>query len=721
MPGRIARIAARGGALLLLATTAVAQPVDVVEYYHAASGHYFISALEADIDALDAGRFEGWVRTGGTFRAHASATATSSPVCRFYIPPAQGDSHFYSASPAECAETAQKFPTFVAESPSVMHVDLPSAATGTCGPGTVPVYRVWNNRADSNHRYTTDRAVRDAMVAEGWVAEGDGPDAVIMCAAPGGRSRLLVQAWKPDGTAASIGEFAEMTAYRNGNVTGYQNYGVFPLGKPPGTPQVGSDIAPANVDGVDYVAFDIPAHQPLYFTSLWHAPVIGDVFMRADHGGTGIVAATGQPAILELPYQFALSEYAEARRRLPPQPYPTGVAELLAQAAAAIDAANTASTPQARAQASYAALSHVMPLKERLVVEAANASIAAAGRRTDFDLNYEGFGSWTDPAHVAGYEVARDAGFKSVYTVVDWTRVAPAPGVYDFESLDYQIDRARALGFGVALQVNWTPGNLAPWTRDLDFAALKALYYETARLVVSRYRDKVATWYACGEMELDTNGHTMHQMAELARASLAGARAASPGTPFGIYTSASSYVGYQMNPVASPEYHSGIRLLDYMFSTGIDFDFVALQMQYGTIFAPIDVQRFQEVLQETYAVVKVPLVLGETAHSSKTQDYGIPAQSHWHEGFTQQAQYEWADATLRALYALPYVRGYYWVHLDPDDYHPAEGYIGALTGTGLVRADGSVKKVRDAFKDFTTWVQTLAPAVRDGEPASRDE
>ena len=38
-------------------------------------------------------------------------------------------------------------------------------------------------RADTNHRYTTDRAVRARMVAKGWVAEGDGADLVVMCAA----------------------------------------------------------------------------------------------------------------------------------------------------------------------------------------------------------------------------------------------------------------------------------------------------------------------------------------------------------------------------------------------------------------------------------------------------------------------------------------------------------------------------------------------------------
>jgi hypothetical protein len=53
---------------------------------------------------------------------------------------------------------------------------------GICPSGSTAVYRVFSNRADANHRYTTERAVRDSMVAAGWIAEGDGPDLVVMCA-----------------------------------------------------------------------------------------------------------------------------------------------------------------------------------------------------------------------------------------------------------------------------------------------------------------------------------------------------------------------------------------------------------------------------------------------------------------------------------------------------------------------------------------------------------
>jgi hypothetical protein len=162
-----------------------AAPVDVVEFYNAGRDHYFMSAAPAEIADLDAGVHPGWLRTGLSFKGYASATAGASPVCRFYIPPAIGDSHFYSASPAECADVRARFPAFTYEAPDVFHIGLPDVATGACAAGTVPVYRVWDNRADTNHRYTTSLAVRQQMLAAGWVAEGYGPGQVIMCAAPG--------------------------------------------------------------------------------------------------------------------------------------------------------------------------------------------------------------------------------------------------------------------------------------------------------------------------------------------------------------------------------------------------------------------------------------------------------------------------------------------------------------------------------------------------------
>jgi len=165
-------------------------PVTVVEYYDAARDHYFMSSLQPDIDALDQQTIPGWQRTGETFAAYGSAESGgpgAQPVCRFYIPPEIGDSHFFSASLAECAailglmQTNPAYAGYVYETPNAFYIAVPDPKTGACPLGTVAVYRLWNGRIDSNHRYTDDPAIEAQMIALGFQLEG-----VTMCAPAGG-------------------------------------------------------------------------------------------------------------------------------------------------------------------------------------------------------------------------------------------------------------------------------------------------------------------------------------------------------------------------------------------------------------------------------------------------------------------------------------------------------------------------------------------------------
>lgn len=157
------------------------ETVNVVEYYHAGFDHYFVTWLPDEIAILDAGvAIRGWTRTGRTFKAYATAQPGTSPVCRYYIPPGYGDSHFYGRGAEECDATAFKFPHLVLEAREFMYVTLP--VNGVCPDGTNNVYRVFNLRADANHRYMTDPVLRAEMEARGWAIEGDGPERVVMCA-----------------------------------------------------------------------------------------------------------------------------------------------------------------------------------------------------------------------------------------------------------------------------------------------------------------------------------------------------------------------------------------------------------------------------------------------------------------------------------------------------------------------------------------------------------
>jgi len=162
--------------------------IDIVEFYNAALDHYFITGFPQEISDLDTGVHKGWARTGEGFKAYgigSTGNTARRPVCREYGLPSQGlNSHFYSASPDECFNTLSNLGAWGLEASEVFEMDLPDSVTGACPAGDIPVYRVWNQRYDSNHRYTTNTAIRDQMVQKGGVAEGYGPSAVALCALP---------------------------------------------------------------------------------------------------------------------------------------------------------------------------------------------------------------------------------------------------------------------------------------------------------------------------------------------------------------------------------------------------------------------------------------------------------------------------------------------------------------------------------------------------------
>jgi len=180
------------GTLVLTPMPPPAVILQVDEFYNRRLQHYFITASAAEKRDLDTGVHPGWERTGGSFKAFAtgsSASGTINPVCRYYSDPNNPewggvDSHFFSADAGECLSVFRKYASgfWMFESDNVFQIDLPEKATGTCPAGTIPVYRLWNQRADSNHRYTTSAAIKAQMLAAGYLAEGYGTDGVVMCA-----------------------------------------------------------------------------------------------------------------------------------------------------------------------------------------------------------------------------------------------------------------------------------------------------------------------------------------------------------------------------------------------------------------------------------------------------------------------------------------------------------------------------------------------------------
>lgn len=179
-------------ALFAYAALALAQaqtPVTVVEYYNRALDAYFITGRSNEQATLDT--VSDFQRTGMSFAALSASTAPTSysQICRYYVNTAEPftNSHFYGVRDTDCVFIANaRIAGFVNEG-----LDFATALptpVGCPASDAIPVFRTFRPAAggkSSNHRYTVSTAIRDAMMARGWVNEG-----IAFCAASASSAAL---------------------------------------------------------------------------------------------------------------------------------------------------------------------------------------------------------------------------------------------------------------------------------------------------------------------------------------------------------------------------------------------------------------------------------------------------------------------------------------------------------------------------------------------------
>ena len=158
-----------------------------------------LDVADAELSDAETDRYQALAAVAPLLRAGLRVLcdkAGTARVCRFFgnvaVNPATGapfgpNSHFYTASPSECAVLTAAF-TSTAKSWHFESYDFvttrPVGGPGDaaiCPAGTVPVYRAYNRGferdEDSNHRFTIDVAAYQDTVARGWAGEG-----IHMCA-----------------------------------------------------------------------------------------------------------------------------------------------------------------------------------------------------------------------------------------------------------------------------------------------------------------------------------------------------------------------------------------------------------------------------------------------------------------------------------------------------------------------------------------------------------
>ena len=141
-----------------------------------------MTAIADEIAKLDNGTFVGWARTGKAVQRlseRRGGTACGLPVLQHRVRPEELALLYAGRAGVHDGEGQSELDV----RGEVFSIRC-RRSTVSCAAGTNPVYRVYNNGQGGapNHRYTTELAVRNAMIALGWIAEGYGSIGVIMCA-----------------------------------------------------------------------------------------------------------------------------------------------------------------------------------------------------------------------------------------------------------------------------------------------------------------------------------------------------------------------------------------------------------------------------------------------------------------------------------------------------------------------------------------------------------
>ena len=175
-------VSARGEGLAESSPPPGGTTVTIYEAFHAAFGHYFITANADEMGKITSNPLSGWAATGRSFKAYQSGGTGTAAVCRFFTTAfAPKSSHFYAPRGAGCEPVFEnKDWQFEADAFYVAEAN----DAGACPTGTQPIYRLYNNGQTGapNHRYTNDPAVRSQMMAQGFVPEGKGAEGVGFCA-----------------------------------------------------------------------------------------------------------------------------------------------------------------------------------------------------------------------------------------------------------------------------------------------------------------------------------------------------------------------------------------------------------------------------------------------------------------------------------------------------------------------------------------------------------
>lgn len=280
--------------------------------------------------------------------------------------------------------------------------------------------------------------------------------------------------------------------------------------------------------------------------------------------------------------------------------------------------------------------------------------------------------------------------FNTLCLAFPWRTIEPEPSHYDWTQQDALVDWAQAQGLRLVggPLLDFSGAGLPGWlkSREPDLGSLCSFLCDHVETVLSRYRDRVRQWHLIAASNVI--GGVANSDDELLWLTVRVAEAARHVDPtlelvIGLAQPWGDYLASQDRT------HSPFVFADTLLRTGIRLAALELEMIMGVLPRGSYCRDLLETsrILDLFALLGTPLQLTLAYPSAVGVDplaeQGWHPAGHWHNGFSLDAQAEWAKQFAALAVCKPYVRAVHWAHFTDELPHllPHGGLIDAVGQT----------------------------------------
>jgi len=318
------------------------------------------------------------------------------------------------------------------------------------------------------------------------------------------------------------------------------------------------------------------------------------------------------------------------------------------------------SDPPTASQLADQSLAKAMVLAERLATEQAATLFDARAKSHGFGRGC--LGCRVDPAQIHNLKYLETLlelfGFITI--PVNWARIEPEKGNFDFSTLDACVEvlgqRKVAVAAGPLLR--FSKDFLPKWLlrSGVGFEKIRETAYYFVSNIVARYAGNIRRWYVISDLNaVNQFGFTFEQVLEMTRAANMAVKAAS-GRALKIVEISNPWGEYYATTTGTIP---PLVYVDMVVQSGINFDAFGLQMQFGKNQSGMhvkDMMQISSVLDYFGPIAKPLYITGvEVPSRNGNGPFDGKVAGVWHKEWDEQRQAQWLEQFYKIALSKPFV------------------------------------------------------------------